>query len=105
MNAITHITPKIDPQAAARAIGAGLVDLPHPTDMATILRRRLDLPSRIWLGASAMMSMPETTAEDVSRATIADIEASRLTPHEREVERQRARWRRHCADPKRRVRR
>lgn len=94
-----------DPQAACRAIAAGLVYLPDACDMAAILRRRLDLQERIWLATGSILSLPEAAAEDMSRATIADIEAHRRTPHEREVERQRAAWRRHCADPKQRARR
>jgi hypothetical protein len=86
-----------DPQAACRAITAGLVCLPHPVDLGFILSRRLYLPSRVWLVTGSILSLPEDAAEDVCRATLAEIEAWRLTPHEREVERQRDVWRNHCA--------
>lgn len=92
-------------QHAGRAIAAGLVCLPDARDLAGILRRRLDRPKRIWLAASSLMSLPPDAAETLAIATLTDLEAWRLTPHEREVTRQRAAWRAHCSDPMRRARR
>ena len=65
----------LDPQAAARAIGAGLICLPDACDMAFILRRRLDLPERIWLAASALLSMPPDEAEELCEAALHDLRA------------------------------
>ena len=64
-----------DPQAAVRAIGAGLVYLPHPTDLAFILHQRLDLPERIWLAISSLLSLPPDEAEEVAEATLHDLRA------------------------------
>jgi len=69
-----------NPQAAARAIAAGLICLPHPTDLAFILRRRLDLPERIWLAASALMALPPDTAEELAEATLHDLRAGPPIP-------------------------
>ncbi|MCH8167157.1 MAG: hypothetical protein IIC03_04420 [Proteobacteria bacterium] len=66
--ALTH-----NPQAAARAIGAGLIGLPDACDTAFILRRRLDLPERIWLAASALLSLPPGEAEELSEAALHDL--------------------------------
>ena len=94
-----------DTQAACRAIEAGLVYLPDACEMAGILRRRLDLPERIWLGASALMALPPDTAEELAEATLTDVYAARHSPVEVEAKRQRQRWIKHCADPTRRARR
>ncbi len=75
MNALAPNAPKIDPQAAARAIGAGLICLPDACDMAFILHRRLDLPERIWLAASALLSMPPDEAEELCEAALHDLRA------------------------------
>ena len=64
-----------DMQAACRAIEAGLTCLPDACDMAFILRRRLDLPERIWLGASSMMTLTADTAEQLSEAVLHDLRA------------------------------
>jgi len=64
-----------DPQAAGRAISAGLVCLADACDMAFILRRRLDLPERIWLAASAMMSLPPDDVEVLAEAVLHDLRA------------------------------
>ncbi len=75
MNALAPNAPKIDPQAAARAIGAGLICLPDACDMAFILSSRLDLPKRIWLGTSALLSLPPDTAEELAEAVLHDLGA------------------------------
>ena len=62
-----------DPQAAVRAIGAGLVYLPHPTDLAFILHQRLDLPERIWLAISSLLSLPPDEAEELCEAALHDL--------------------------------
>jgi hypothetical protein len=41
----------------------------------------------------------------LAEAALADIDAHRRTPTEIEIERQRAAWVAHCADPARRMRR
>ena len=68
------------PQAAARAIEAGLVCLPDACDMAFILRRRLDLPERIWLAASSLLSLPPGDAEQLSEAVLHDLRAGSPIP-------------------------
>ena len=85
-------------------IAAGLIYLPHPTEMAFVLRR-LDLPERIWLAISAALALPECDAQHLSDALDADIAAHRLSPHQLEADRQSAAWAAHCADPARRMRR
>ncbi len=67
--------PTFDTQAAARAIEAGLVCLPDACDLAVILRRRLGLPERIWLGASSLMALPPDTAEELAEAALRDLRA------------------------------
>ncbi len=64
-----------DPQAAVRAIGAGLVYLPHPTDLAFILHQRLDLPERIWLAISSLLSLPPDDAEELAECVLCDLRA------------------------------
>ena len=64
-----------DPQAAARAIGAGLICLPDACDMAFILSRRLDLSERIWLAISSLLSLPPDTAEELTEAVLHDLSA------------------------------
>ena len=64
-------------KAAARAIEAGLVCLPDACDMAFILRRRLDLPERIWLAISSLLSLPPDLAEELAAATLHDLRAAR----------------------------
>ena len=65
----------INPQAACRAIEAGFIALPDACDAAFILRRRLDLPQRVWLGASAMMALDAEDAEALAEAVLDDIRA------------------------------
>jgi len=60
-------------QAAVRAIEAGLVCLPDACDTAFILRRRLDLPERVWLAASAILALPAETAEGLAEAALCDL--------------------------------
>ncbi len=67
--------PTFDTQAAARAIEAGLVCLPDACDLAVILRRRLDLPERIWLAASSLLALPPDTAEELAEAVLHDLRA------------------------------
>jgi len=67
--------PAHNPQAACRAIEAGLVCLPDACDMAAILRRRLDLRERIWLAASVVLSLPPDTAEELAEAALCDLRA------------------------------
>ena len=67
--------PILDLQAAGRAIEAGLVCLPDACDLAVILRRRLDLPERIWLAASSLLSLPPDEAEELSEAALHDLRA------------------------------
>ena len=62
-----------DPQAAVRAIGAGLICLPDACDTAFILRRRLGLPERIWLTTSALLSLPPDEAEALAEAALHDL--------------------------------
>ena len=69
-----------DPQAAARAIEAGLIYLPDACDMAAILRRRLDLPECIWLAASAKIALPPNEAEELSEAVLHDLRAGPPIP-------------------------
>ena len=61
--------------AAVRAIDAGLVSLPHPNDMAFILRRRLGLPERIWLAISSLLALPPDDAEELAEAALHDLRA------------------------------
>ncbi len=67
--------PAHNPQAAVIGIEAGLVYLPHPTDTSLILRCRLDLPERIWLAISSLLSLPPDTAEEVAEAVLHDLRA------------------------------
>ncbi len=60
-------------QRAVRAIGAGLICLPDACDTAFILRRRLDLRQRVWLGASALLSLPPDEAEELCEAALHDL--------------------------------
>ncbi len=61
-------------QRVANAIGAGLFILPHPVEMATILRR-LDTGRRIWLGITCLASLPPDTAEELAEATLSTLHA------------------------------
>ena len=47
--------------------------MPDACNMAAICRRRLDLPERIWLVASAMLAVPADTAEELSEAVLHDL--------------------------------
>ncbi len=67
--------PAHNPQAAVIGIEAGLVYLPHPTDTSLILRCRLDLPERIWLAISSLLSLPPDTAEELAEAALCDLRA------------------------------
>ena len=80
MNALAPNAPKIDPQAAARAIGAGLICLPDACDMAFILRRRLGLPERIWLAISSLLALPPDDAEELAEAALHDLRAGPPIP-------------------------
>jgi len=70
-----HTAPTTNTQAAVRAIGAGLVYLPHPTDLAFILHQRLDLPERIWLAISSLLSLPPDDAEELAECVLCDLRA------------------------------
>jgi len=72
--------PKCEIQAAARAIGAGLLILPDAMDMSRILRRSLDRPQGLWLAASAIMALPADIAEELAEATLHDLRAGPPTP-------------------------
>ena len=69
-----------DPQASARAIKAGLICLPDACDTSFILRRRLDLPERIWLAASSLLSLPPDEAEELAEAVMHDLRAGPPIP-------------------------
>ena len=64
-----------DTQAAARTIEAGLICLPDACGMAAILRRRLDLPERIWLATSSLLSLPPDDAEELAECVLCDLRA------------------------------
>ena len=75
-----HTAPTTNTQAAVRAIGAGLVYLPHPTDLTFILHQRLDLPERIWLAISSLLSMPPDDAEELAEAALHDLRVGEPVP-------------------------
>ena len=66
-------------QAAVCAIGAGLICQPDVCDTSVILRR-LDLPARIWLAASALLSLPPDEAEELAEAALHDLRAGEPIP-------------------------
>ncbi|MGR3717819.1 MAG: hypothetical protein ACU0B1_13860 [Thermohalobaculum sp.] len=70
-----HTVPTTNTQAATRAIEAGLVYLPHPTDLTFILHQRLDLPERIWLAISSLLSLPPDDAEELAECVLCDLRA------------------------------
>ncbi len=63
-----------------RAIGAGLVNLPDVTDMAVILRHRLDTRQRIWLGIACLVSLPLDIAEELAEAVLHDLREGEPIP-------------------------
>ena len=75
-----YSTTESNTQAAVRAVAAGLVYLPHPTDLAFILRRRLDLPRLIWLTTSTLTSLPPDEAEELAEAVLHDLRAGPPIP-------------------------
>ena len=62
------------------AIAAGLVFLPDVTDMAEILRHRLDTGRRIWLAVSSIASLPPDDAEELAEAVLHDLRAGPPVP-------------------------
>ena len=75
-----HTAPAQNSQAAVRAIEAGLICLPDACDTSVILRRRLDLTERIWLAASALLSLPPDEAEELAEAVLHDLRAGEPIP-------------------------
>lgn len=109
--------PTHNPQAAVRAIEAGLVsiaetDLPDflraeidARDLSVVIRRRLTERQRLYVAIAFIWSLQIDTAEQLVEATLTDVYAVRHGPAEAEAERQRQRLIEHFGDPRRRARR
>ena len=92
MNAVSHITPKIDPQAAARAIRAALELVSTggqpgeltPTDLslnlADELRPILEPGEKLVLAGASMMALSAAAAEELCEATLHDLRAGPPIP-------------------------
>ena len=94
-----------DPQAAVRAIEAGLVGLPDDRELSVILRDKLTVGQCLYGAAAFTWALEPAVADQLAQAIHLEVVATRHGPVAAEAERMRRQWTNYCAEPKRRMRR